>query len=682
LSTSAAAVAEPEEVAAQPQGRGEVLLGDRYRILADSPLPGFDVPGAAAYVARDLKAPTRLVFARVCAAEVFPRTKTLAQLATLREAHIMRPMTWGTVAWPPDGGARAVTLFERPEGGPLMPSLAAAIPPLPPELLTRRVLGPGTLAVGQLWQRMQTHRAIRPDNMFMGAGSDGAVILGDCVTTPPGWGQPAALEPIELAMTPAAARGAGSIADDVYALGASLLCLAIGHCPLAPLAEEEAIERKLRLGSFVALLGEARPPPGLREPLRGMLEDDPGLRWKLDDIEQWLGGQMRRSGKGVHVQKTDRPFEFAGREYRTARELAYAFGRDPQAAAPAIRGKSLESWLRRGNADTATCEAVTAILGKALGGPDGASADTRLVAQVCMAIDPLGPLRHGPLIATPTALGTALAVAMLTRDQDAVQRIAECLAKDLPYEWCVAHGRETGEDLSAAGKLLKRAQAHLKHAGPGYGIERCLYELAAEAPCLSPVLKPHAVFALDDLLIALDGVVQASGGLSALVDRHIAAFIAARCRISVDHILSEVEDARGDSAKARAGMVRLLAQVQHDVGPAAVPRLARWLAGELDPAVARLRSRQTRERVKKRIDALADAGNLVEIAQLLQNEALFKRDGAAFAAAAREYAAATAQIAELEASDGGGKTLRLGWRIAASLSFAIACATTAVALLW
>jgi hypothetical protein len=190
------------------------------------------------------------------------------------------------------------------------------------------------------------------------------------------------------------------------------------------------------------------------------------------------------------------------------------------------------------------------------------------------------------------------------------------------------------------------------------------------------------VFALDDLLTALDGVVQASGGLAALVDRHLAAFIAARCRMSVDHILSEIEDSRGDSSKARSGMVRLLAQVQQDVGPPAVPRLARWLAGELDPVVARLRSRQTRERVKRRIDALADAGNLIDLAQLLQNEALFKRDDSAFAAAAREYATATARITELESTDTRAQTLRLGWRIAASVSFAIACATAAVALLW
>jgi hypothetical protein len=680
-----ATVAErPEETSAKSAGPAEVILGDRYRILPDNRLPEFDIPGTQAFVVRDLKSPSALLFARVCAPDVFPRTTTILQIRALRDLKAMRALGWGSVDWPATGDHRAVTVFERPENPPLMPSYKAEIQPLAVDVLIKKVLGQAAIAIGHMWQRGQTHRAVRPDNMYLPANGEGELLMGDCVSTPPGWGQPAALETIELGMTPKHARGPGNIADDIYALGATLLCLAVGRCPIATLSDEHVIEAKLRQGSFTAILGEGRTPPGLREPLRGMLEDDPNQRWRLDDIEQWLGGQISRSGKPIGGDRAERPFEFAGQQYRGYRELAHAFGKHPQQAVPAIRGKTFDAWMRRGMADADLGDAVAGIIAKAT----GADAEARLVAQVCLAIDPLGPLRYGPLTVMASGLGMVLAHAVLARSQDAIHHVVEVLTKGLAGEWCESRGRAAHEDLSFLAKLFKRAAQHLKHAGPGYGVERCLYELASDVPCLSAVLKNHHVMSLGELLPTLEAIVEKRGGLPALVDRHIAGFIAARCKANLDYILGEIENARdgergsAGSIKATVGMVRLLAQVQSETTAAPVPRLAAWLVGEVEPVLETIKSRVLRDKVKKKFEQLARAGNLVEIATIIQNEGLFKRDAAAFAAAQREYLAATSQIKELDSADFQEKTRRTGWRLASKLSFLIACASISVVLLW
>lgn len=86
------------------------------------------------------------------------------------------------------------------------------------------------------------------------------------------------------------ARGPGWIADDIYALGATTLVLALGYNPTAGMDRAASIEAKLTQGSYIALPRGGRSPPGLREPLRGMLADHIAERWGFEDIERWLSG--------------------------------------------------------------------------------------------------------------------------------------------------------------------------------------------------------------------------------------------------------------------------------------------------------------------------------------------------------------------------------------------------------
>ena len=62
---------------------------------------------------------------------------------------------------------------------------------------------------GELTNRVLTHRSIRADNLFYADEARSAVVLGECVSAPPGLDQDVIYETIENGMANAVGRGPG-----------------------------------------------------------------------------------------------------------------------------------------------------------------------------------------------------------------------------------------------------------------------------------------------------------------------------------------------------------------------------------------------------------------------------------------------------------------------------------------
>ena len=224
------------EAAADSEDRedaSEVILDGKYRILPSSPLVELGTPGAKAYVARNLKNPGELLFARLCEPGVFPRVEVMVQLKNMHEAAAIIPEDWGPVFWPVTGQRCFEIVFRRPEGGPVMPSLSVKSAKIDSERILQSLLIPALTTLTLFERRKITHRTIRPDNVFSTGTDGGNFIFSDCVSVPPSWGQSTIFETIESSMTPAVRRGKGTIADDTYALGATMLFMGLGQCPAA-----------------------------------------------------------------------------------------------------------------------------------------------------------------------------------------------------------------------------------------------------------------------------------------------------------------------------------------------------------------------------------------------------------------------------------------------------------------
>jgi hypothetical protein len=378
---------------------------------------------------------------------------------------------------------------------------------------------------------------------------------------------------------------------------------------------------------------------------------------------------------------SNRPFEFEDGQHRNCRALEHAFGDSPVEAARVVRSKEFDSWLLRGVSDTGLVERIGEILGT-VGFQSQNAGDDVVVARVCIALDPMGPLRYNKIVANPKGLGGALAAAMNAGDDARVGLIHDCIAKGLPGQWLAQQALDTGSEASNPDKDFRRLQQLFKHTGPGYGMERALYEMNPFIACQSEMLKRDYIYSLRDLLDALERIVRDTGELPVLIDRHIAAFIAARLKAPTEQILTSIDDGGKNALAAKLGMVKLLGAVQKDYGPDALPNLTGWLSEELSPTIDQFESKSMRDDLKRKLSGVVAKGRLSGLHDHLNSKQLVKLDQAAKKQAVREFAEAAVKIEQLESKEFQEGALRTGWGIAAGASLFLAIVTVAILVIW
>ena len=190
------------------------------------------------------------------------------------------------------------------------PSLGEPQRPWPEAELLDCVLRPAAHVLEQLQERGMTHRGIRLDNVFQSAPGQ-PVVLGTAWAAPPAMAQPALFEPPYSAMCLPAGRGDGSIADDVYALGVLLLCLALGRAPLAQLDDAAILRRKLEVGNLCRAGGRRTAAADHRR--SGARHAGGGPRASADaDAVARSGQRARAPGRGAAAAAGAAPDPVAG----------------------------------------------------------------------------------------------------------------------------------------------------------------------------------------------------------------------------------------------------------------------------------------------------------------------------------------------------------------------------------
>lgn len=246
------------------------LVAGEYTVEFGVPLPGAG-GGLSSFASHDRRGRRDLM-----AVETRPwqpaRGQALAALMGAPIEGVLSPLAHGP-AKPPGKPESYFVIVQAPSG----PSLAAAARPWSEGELLEQLLRPAVRALERLKQRGLTHRAVRPDNLFHGNAGQ-PLVLGCAWAAPPASLQPALFEPPYVAMCLPSGRGDGTIADDVYALGVTMLVLALGQLPLPELDDGEIVRRKLERGSFGALAGDARLTGMIGDLVRGMLAEDPDHR--------------------------------------------------------------------------------------------------------------------------------------------------------------------------------------------------------------------------------------------------------------------------------------------------------------------------------------------------------------------------------------------------------------------
>lgn len=671
-SVSQDAVAESSEAAAAPLVG--IRLKNLFNIWPEVPLDHLDAPRAAAFAASDMMAGSDQLFALVGDGSVVARTDIMGKLKEIRCPQLLRLVDWGAVPWPraKDAGARRLAvIYERPGGDRVVSDLAETISPMDEEEVIRTVLTPVTAALTQLGSYGIVHRAIRPTNLFYRDGTRDSVVLGDCVTSPPAYDQPALFETVEAAMACPAGRGSGARRNDLFSLGVTTLFLLLGRRPGPDIDAEALLADRIAHGSYAVLAGKSPIPVALREPLRGMLHDDPNHRWELEDLQKWLLDRRIKTATRHPVEKALRPFAFEGRNFYSCRSLALALTRQWHSHSMTDRKTELVSWIERSLSEGPSPDAIERAYDQLSGGGGlvGGGAGTALFnARLAIALDPTAPLRYKGFSATIDGIGPALAAGF--NDAARTQEFAEIVRGGLAIFWLDLQ-RSGDRDLTRLVAQFRHLSNYLKDPRPGYGIERCLYELNPGQHCLSTLIDREHVVSINDLLPALD---RAANGKreGTPFDRHLAAFIAARVTDDVTGPLSLAAH-REKPLEATIGLLSLFATLQWRLGPAGVPELTRWVAGSIQPLVATYHHRAARKRIENELPNLVKAGSLVNLYNFLVNSEMRRQDEAGFATAVQHYAKIDFEIAFLESGGASDATRarRYGRQIAAACSSAL-----------
>ncbi len=625
------------------------------------------INGVRAYVAQDRRDPARRLLALPCAQTAPPQAGYLALPPAAQAVNTVLPVDFGTGRDPATG---AMALFVIFPGLPAS-SLADLTRPMPEAELIQTVLLPVAAALDQLAALHLTHRAVRPDNLFT-AGRNTPVMLGPGFAAPPASHQGAVFEPPYVAWCHPTARGPGLIADDVYALGVTLLTLHRGVVPLAGIDEREIIRRKIELGCYEALTAGTVLPPMLADLLRAMLAEVPDHRPTPAALLTPETARIRRLAARP-PRRAQRPIDLAGSMAWSARDLAYAMASTPDAATAALRSGQIDNWIRRGLGDSQLAlKLEDCVHARTLDTDDDGFAGPLAVMRAIAVLDPLAPLVWRGIAVFPNGLGPALAsgAGQGTGAGLGADAIAEIIAHDViaSYAACLPRARRTivAEAREWRTLLLLR--------GIAGGIARLVCVLNPGLPCASPLLGGRLPTKLADLLAALEQASASADRKHPPIDPSIACFIAAHGDGAMQNDAASI--AGLTTTADQLAILRLFARLQVRLHPQPLPGLAAWLLAASGASLAHWQSRSQREAAQAQLVILAQAGGIAPMLAVLDNPAERDADRTAATDAANRAKLLATLLADIAAGAPRRKTanLKLGHDLAASIGLIAACA--------
>lgn len=647
------------------QGGNEVVFADRYRIQPDVVLPHLGTASARAYLAVDTNEPKKEMYALVLDRRVPARAQALVTTKGMPHDALTKPMRWGRADWTSPGVEEMVIILNQPPGAPLMPSLDATIQPWTARELKRDLLSPLLDLLNRMHSERVTHRGIRPTNLFRRL-NDGLVVAGQSYSAPAGFDQPAMFEPIERAMCPPMARGNGDMSDELFAIGVTMLILALGRNPVAGIDDATLLARRIEMGSYNAYIGEYRLNPEIAPVVRALMRDEDHERWNISDLSGWVQSGRVNPSQPMPGMKADRPFEFNGKRAVTARELACILYTDWSAAIEAAGTDAIVRWVDRSLKNRDLAKQVAACAKSGSGGPRNLTDDIKL-ARVLIALDPTAPIRFRGIATMPD--GFASSAAMCLDDNALASDFTEMILGKVMTFWHESQPRPKTWMVTAS-EVSEKASIYLAERGAGFSMERCVYELNPSLPCLSPALGRRCATQPREMLDAMETVAE-DGEL--LFDRHIAAFLGARITGSIDRELGEYAKASSEVAR-RMAQLRLLAFVQSKNSSTTTRNLYELFFECLRSVVDDYRNAHLRRQLLKDARRVASRGSLNDLLRIIDNAKNRRWDERGFEAARRRHAAIDAEILRLRKDE---KMLqrqanRLGRQIAANLASVIA----------
>ncbi len=613
------------------KGGQKVTFNDQISILVDQPRPEFSHKYANAYTAQS---PDHSCVAVVCELGTQPRVRWITQYTKILSDTVPKLIAAAVIVWPNDKTQRMVFVYEDVCGQPLSDVDTGFSMGWKAEHVQDRIVIPVLSLLRATNQVDLVHGSIRPSNLFNGGKAGGtSTMLGECLSYAGSSTQPALFEPIERAMAHPMGRGPTTFSDDVYALGVTAALFYRSKDVLRNPSEEDMIRAKQEVGSYAALLGDMRIAPNLQEFFRGALIDDPKDRWTMSDVEAWLDGRRSTPKQIARHKPASRPFEFAGKKFTRPKVLATAITRYPNEAAALINSDELAQWANRALKDMEMIDRIEGAGRLARDPMNKINAPDKIATLLSLAVDPDACIRFHDISFMPDGLGVLMADAY--RREANMQPFVDILLSPIVTYWLSSTEKPYIDNLTISQKFDQCRNMMKNSQTPGFGVERAVYILNQEAPCLSSMFKHGFVRTPEDVVFGLNEACKQSPKPSRLLDRHIIAFLAERDRKAIEMHMFDINSGR--PAQMYLGTLRCLSALQKRSNISKLPELTLWMAELIKPIYATFHDRDLRNEVKKKVDKIKNDGHLWRILEIVTDPNTLARDQALFAHAFNEY---------------------------------------------
>ncbi len=650
--------------------RQKDILDGRFRIELTIPLPEYSTKTASAYSVTDSMDGEKRLFALVCTPNSMQRHGAIQALRTFSHPNLLQLVTSGVVQLSHPEAERFVIIYERPQGQRLSEMLANA-GPLGEQFLTKNLIAPIASLIHAMSELEIPHGRINPDNIYF----QDAPVLGDCVSEPCGFSQQYYFEPLERIQAHPAGKGDGSAAEDYYALAVLVIYALNGHKHFADLTPELLMNMIFKEGLYNALTRHKEHPEIYYDLLRGMLSHNPADRWSYKQIKPWLDGKRFNVLPPPPPAEAVRPFDFDGKEADTRRELAHLFFLNWVNIPLAMHNNQLLHWVAVSLRNKVLAENITRITKtlNELGAKSEIQFNEQLM-RILLLLDPVGPLRMSPLSFHPDGIDTLCAEYYLSRQEKELNLLARFIDLNMISFWVDLQRKDKDYTITAGlnSIMLKldRLRVCMRNTGPGFGLERILYELNPEMPCLSPLFHDKIIDNLQPLLVRLDRLAADLAKTHEPLDRHIFAFLASKLGIQHDIRLHELESIPALAASRDIIALRLLAIAQFRCGTIQLPGLTHWMGSRILPALDYIRSNTLRHKMKEMLMETAESGYTQHMAKLIINSSYATSDHEGFGKAYRTYHSSTTKIASLRRGDNiDVHSMRLGYIIAKTFAY-------------
>ncbi len=588
-----------------------ILLKERYDINFNLPLENLNSNGALAYKVNDRIDSRRELFALICNEETCPRSSILPYLKSLDHPNVMKLIEYGIIKNPLTHGNSIALIYIVPQGGKVIDQL---------ENLNLKInLGKLKHIIFSLISAAEalkgygiTHRSIRPDNLYFKNKELTEIVVGDCAASFPAYHQPGAYETIESLMSMPAGRGNGTEKNDMYAIGTTCLRLISSQEPLENLSTAEIIRLKIKKGSFNALSADEKIPTGLVPVFKGMLTDDKNLRWNFIQTYNFLEGKTPYLSNSPLQEKLKRSLTISGEKCYSAKEVAYNLFLHPNDSWDIIKSGKLLEWIKNG----LESEDIYHNIEKITSQIDESASHDIIIAQICILLDPAAPIHIHDISVFPDGVSKAIYYCM--QHKIPLNNFQELFTTDLIRNWYL----EQPDVRSPIN--LSELKININRKDIGYGLERIIYDLDEDLPCLSPLLGKEYVNNAPRLLKALDANYPNIKGEIRPYDKNIVAFLRSKLGKKIDGIILDL-NANKDSLQISA-IIRLYADIQKKYGPAQLSNLGQWLCLISKPVIESYHNLKIQKDIKKDLAKISKSGKIIEIFQVLEDAEIKEKD--------------------------------------------------------